>query len=64
MTRYVLIGLCEPTSADDQAIFDEWFVGQHIEDTTRCPNFVKGSVYKLAGQHLDGETVFELPLGL
>jgi hypothetical protein len=57
MTRYVLIGLCEPTSADDQAIFDEWFIDQHIEDTTRCPNFVRGSVYRLAGPHLDGETV-------
>ena len=57
MTKYVLIGLCEPTSAADQAIFDEWFIDQHIEDTTRCPNFIKGSVYRLAGPHLDGETV-------
>ena len=57
MPRYVLIGLCEPTSAEDQAIFDEWFIDQHIEDTTRGPNFIKGSVYKLAGPHLDGETV-------
>jgi hypothetical protein len=57
MGRYLLIGLCEPTSIDDQAIFDEWFIDQHIEDTTRCPNFVKGSVYKLSGPHLDGETV-------
>ncbi len=44
MARYLLIGLCEPTSTEDQAIFDEWFIDQHIEDTTRCPNFVKGSV--------------------
>jgi len=57
MTRYVLIGLCEPTSPDDQAIFDEWFIDQHIEDTTRCPNFIKGSIYKLSGPHLDGKTV-------
>ncbi|MEC8819262.1 MAG: hypothetical protein VYA08_00080 [Pseudomonadota bacterium] len=57
MTKYVLIGLCEPTSAADQAIFDEWFIDQHIEDTTRCANFIKGSVYRLAGPHLDGETV-------
>jgi hypothetical protein len=57
MPRYVLIGLCEPLSSDDQAIFDEWFIDQHIEDTTHCPNFVRGSVYKLAGPHLDGETV-------
>ncbi len=57
MPTFVLIGLCEPPSADDQAQFDEWFVDQHIEDTTRCPNFVRGSVYKLSGPHLDGETV-------
>jgi hypothetical protein len=57
MARYVLIGLCEPTSTEDQAIFDEWFIDQHIEDTARCPNFIKGSVYKLSGPHLDGETV-------
>jgi hypothetical protein len=57
MTQFVLIGLCEPTSAEEQAIFDEWFIDQHIEDTARCPHFIKGSVYKLAGPHLDGKTV-------
>ncbi|MFC1825733.1 hypothetical protein ACFL9T_23750 [Thermodesulfobacteriota bacterium] len=57
MPRFVLIGLCEPTSADTQAQFDEWFVDQHIEDTTKCQNFVRGSVYKLSGPHLGGETV-------
>jgi|TARA_B100000315_G_C14585497_1_gene592760 hypothetical protein len=56
MPRYVLIGLCEPLSSDDQAAFDEWFIDQHIEDTTKCPNFVRGSVYKLSGPHLDIET--------
>ncbi|MCC5872833.1 MAG: hypothetical protein JJU22_10585 [Gammaproteobacteria bacterium] len=55
MPRFVLIGLCEPKSADDQAAFDEWFVDQHIEDTAHCPNFVRGSVFKLAGPHLDIE---------
>jgi hypothetical protein len=57
MPRYVLIGLVEPPGADQQAAFDEWFVDQHIEDTARCPNFVRGSVYKLAGGHLGSETV-------
>jgi uncharacterized protein YciI len=57
MPRFVLIGLCEPRSADDQAAFDEWFVDQHIEDTAKCPNFVRGSVFKLSGPHLDIETV-------
>ena len=57
MPRFLLIGLCEPSSEDKQAQFDEWFVDQHIEDTAHCPNFIKGSVYKLSGPHLDGETV-------
>jgi len=56
MPRYVLIGLCEPLGDEDQAAFDEWFVDQHIEDTTKCPNFVRGRVYKLAGPHLELET--------
>ena len=57
MPRFILIGLCEPTSADVQAQFEEWFVDQHIEDTARCPIFIRGSVFKLRGPHLDAETV-------
>ena len=60
MPSYMLIGLCEPlkNSKDDsnQDAFDEWFIDQHIEDTTQCPNFVRGRVFKLAGPHLDIET--------
>lgn len=57
MPRFVLIGLVEPTSPENQAAFDEWFIGQHIEDTARCPNFIRGSAYKLAGGHLGSEPV-------
>ena len=57
MPKFVLIGLCEPPNPESQKQFDEWFVDQHIEDTAKCPNFVRGSVYKLSGPHLDGETV-------
>ena len=56
MPQYLLIGLCEPVSPDDQAAFDEWFVDQHIEDTTHCPNFIRGRVYKLNGPHLNIDT--------
>jgi len=59
MPNFLLIGLCEPPSADKQAEFDEWFIDQHIEDTTHCPNFVRGRVFRLSGPHLDGETVSE-----
>ncbi len=57
MARFVLIGLCEPNDPEKQAEFDEWFVDQHVEDTAKCPNFVRGSVFKLSGPHGNGETV-------
>lgn len=57
MPRFVLIGLVEPPSADMQEAFDEWFVGQHVEDTARCPNFVSGAAYKLSGGHLGSAPV-------
>ena len=57
MPHFLLIGLCEPPSGDDQAAFDEWFVGQHVEDTAHCPNFIRGRVFKLSGPHRDGTTV-------
>jgi len=55
MPRFVLIGLCEPPSGEQQAAFDEWFVDEHIEDTAKCPGFIRGSVFKLAGPHLGSE---------
>ena len=57
MPQFLLIGLCEPMSEDAQHAFDEWFIEQHIEDTTHCPNFIRGRVYKLSGPHLDIPTV-------
>ena len=57
MARFVLIGLVEPGEGASQEAFDEWFVDQHVEDTAKCPNFIRGSVFKLAGPHLSGETV-------
>ena len=56
MASFMLIGLCEPLEESGQAAFDEWFIDQHIEDTTQCPNFVRGRVFKLAGPHLDIES--------
>lgn len=56
MPRFVLIGLCEPQTVDDQAAFDEWFIDQHIEDTAHCPHMIRGRVFKLSGPHLDIDT--------
>ena len=52
MPRYILIGLVEPPAPEQQEAFDEWFIGQHVEDTARCPNFVSGAAYKLVGDHV------------
>ena len=57
MARFVLIGLVEPTGPEAQPAFDEWFVGQHVEDTARCPNFIRGTAYKLAGTHMGSTPV-------
>ena len=55
MPQYMLIGLCEPETEEGQAAFEEWFINQHIEDTTHCPNFIRGRVYELKAPHLDIE---------
>ena len=57
MPQFVLIGLVDPPSDAEQAAFDEWFIGQHIEDTTHCPNFIRGRVFKLSGPHRGSEAV-------
>ena len=52
MARFILIGLVEPTSPEDQEAFDDFYLGQHIYDTALCPNFLNGTVYKLRGGHV------------
>ena len=57
MARFILVGLVEPRSEDQQDLFDKWYLDQHIYDTALCPNFLSGTVYKLVGKHGDGDTV-------
>tara|TARA_B100000809_G_scaffold251008_1_gene284078 strand:+ start:200 stop:550 length:351 start_codon:yes stop_codon:yes gene_type:complete len=52
MARFILVGLVEPQSEAQQQDFDDWYLGNHIEDTALCPNFLSGSVYKLTGKHV------------
>ncbi len=56
MAQFLLIGLVEPSDKNGQQAFEEWFIDQHIEDTSLCPNFVRGRVYELKGPHLDIDT--------
>jgi hypothetical protein len=36
--RLVLVGLVEPKSDDVVGAFNEWYLGNHVEDTFHCPN--------------------------
>ena len=36
--KLVLVGLVEPKSDDLVEAFNEWYLGNHIEDTYNCPN--------------------------
>ena len=58
LKRFILIGLCEPAddSPETLAGFNEWYVNQHVEDVAHGPNFARGRVYGLRGQHLSGPT--------
>lgn len=59
MARFILVGLVEPTSEDVRQAFDEWYLGNHIEDTALCPGFLSGTVYRLRGKHLEIDTPAE-----
>lgn len=54
--EYILIGLIDAPERGEQADFDQWFIDQHIEDTTMCPGFIRGRVAKLSGPHLEIDT--------
>ena len=36
--KLVLVGLVEPETEDHVAAFNEWYLGNHVEDTFNCPN--------------------------
>ena len=47
MAKLILMGLVEPKPGARQEDFDAWYLDNHVEDTTHCPGFVTGNVYKL-----------------
>jgi len=47
MAKMILVGLVEPKDTDSREAFDAWYLGNHVEDTTNCPGFVSGTVYRL-----------------
>ena len=36
--RLILMGLVQEKDADQKKAFEDWYLGNHIEDTSNCPN--------------------------
>ncbi|MFN0094615.1 MAG: hypothetical protein ACKVVT_07535 [Dehalococcoidia bacterium] len=51
MAKMILIGLVEPTDPEQEDLFRERYLGNHIEDIANCPGFLSGTVYRLDKQH-------------
>ena len=48
MARVKLIGLVEPVDASAQKRFEEWYLGNHIEDVSHAPGITRATVHRLA----------------
>ena len=42
-----LIGLVEPKDEDSRKAFEEWYLGNHIEDVSHTPGIVRATVHRL-----------------
>ena len=46
--KLILVGLVEPQNDDAIAAFNEWYIGNHVEDTFNCPNVTSVRCFKSA----------------
>ncbi len=44
--KLILVGLVEPETEDHVAAFNEWYLGNHVEDTFNCPNIKSVRCFK------------------
>ena len=44
--RLVLVGLVQPKSDDLIEAFNEWYLGNHVEDVSNCPNVKSVTCFK------------------
>ena len=44
--RLVLVGLVQPIDGDHIKAFEEWYLGNHVEDTYNCPNVKSVTCFK------------------
>jgi hypothetical protein len=47
MAKLILVGMVEPNPGMEKD-FDDWYLGNHVEDTANCPSILNGTVYRLA----------------
>ncbi len=46
--KLVLVGLVQPESEDLVQAFNDWYLGNHVEDTFNCPNITSVRCFKAA----------------
>ncbi len=44
--KLILMGLVEPQSEDLVEAFNQWYLGNHVEDTYNCPNVKSVQCFK------------------
>ena len=44
--KLVLMGLVQPENEDLVEAFNEWYLGNHVEDTYNCPNITSVRCFK------------------
>jgi hypothetical protein len=45
MAKLILVGMVEPNPGMEAA-YDDWYLGNHVEDTANCPAILSGTVYR------------------
>ena len=45
MAKLILVGMVEPNPGME-AEYDDWYLGNHVEDTANCPHITRGTVYR------------------
>ena len=47
MAMVKLIGLVEPTDEASKEAFEEWYLGNHIEDVSHTPGIIRATAHRL-----------------
>ena len=47
MPKVKLIGIVEPVDEDSRKAFEEWYVGNHIEDVSHTPGLIRATGHRL-----------------